>query len=60
MGDDDLESLNLGDLDIEQLEQRIELGHLMPAAMPVQCQDNQCTSFTSGNCQGNTCKGFSV
>ncbi len=59
MSDADAESLNLDDLDIERLEERIELGHLLPAAaMPVQCANNSCNDFSSGNCSGNTCRGF--
>ncbi len=52
------ESLNLDDLDVEQLEQRIELGHLMPAAMPVNCDGNACTSNNATSCSNNHCHTY--
>ncbi len=58
MGQDDLESLNLNDLDIEQLEHRIELGHLMPAAMPVNCAGNSCVNNHAGSCTNNGCHDY--
>lgn len=44
---DDFESLNLTDLDVEELEQRIELGLLIPDL--AQRDGSDCTTF-SPNC----------
>jgi len=51
---DDFESLNLTDLDVEELEQRIELGLLIPDL--AQRDGSDCT--LTGNCGTNNCGTF--
>ncbi len=68
----DIESLNLGELDIEQLEQRIELGHSLPHLPHPHphpdsyCIDNHCTDYVGNagckldGCVGNECIGYAA
>jgi len=53
---DEIESLNIGDLDIEELEQRIELGQMIPPSEDPadDCTDFTCTTF------GRNCGTFRV
>jgi hypothetical protein len=51
---DEIQSLNLSDLDVETLEQRLELGPLFISS----CFDNLCSGFSNGNCGVNRCEGF--
>ena len=62
---DDLNSLNLADLDVEQLEQRIELGHLHPGYgqnRHTDCDGNHCITYDEkGNrCTINYCEDYRV
>ncbi len=55
---DEVKGLNLASLDIEQLEQRIELGHALPVHRhPDSCTDNGCEGF-QGDCTHNKCIGY--
>ena len=55
--DFDLHSLNLDDLEIEQLEQRIELGLLFVQPVDTSCGENTCNTFTGNDwCAANRCK----